>query len=282
MDIGPVHVGPSEAVVAVLLGLLVAIVLISLVVIVLWGIALLVVAPTLTTITTRVRRRRQHNWLRDQWLVRPQDAAPPDPLRPQRPPVCGVSVVCHRDAGAHLDFVAAQLSSPDADHSSEPASMGMVHAAVTPSSRLNLLPHSDCNVAVLVLTGQGTAGVERRPVRAGQVAVFGPEAPVTITADSQAQVAPLEVLVLSQPETDEPASRGEVTVVDRSPAVQRRLAELKLLVERPLPSDVANDAALVDDAAAPEGGTAPEQGTAPDEVAARDEVAVPDEAAPAA
>lgn len=244
MDVGPFHVGPSEVIVASLLGVLVASLIASALVLLLWGVALLVVTPTMAAISKPVGRRRRHNWLRDQWLtIEPSEPDLHDNARP-RPPVCGVTVTCNVDAGAHLDLLAAQVephaldapgSEPTSSAGSEPSdrSMAIYHGRVRPSCRLNLPPHPRGNVAVIVLAGEGTVGVEQLPVRAGQTAVFGPDAAITVTADESERTSSLDVLVLSQPGADT-AARGEVTVVQRSAELQTRLRMLKTLIDTPV------------------------------------------------
>jgi redox-sensitive bicupin YhaK (pirin superfamily) len=51
--------------------------------------------------------------------------------------------------------------------------MTLVHATVEPGARLDLPWNTDFNALVYVLSGAGAVGVEGRPVRTGQTAVFG-------------------------------------------------------------------------------------------------------------
>ena len=51
--------------------------------------------------------------------------------------------------------------------------MTLVHASVQPAARLGLPWRRDFNALVYVLAGPGTVGPDRRPVRTGQLAVFG-------------------------------------------------------------------------------------------------------------
>jgi hypothetical protein len=52
--------------------------------------------------------------------------------------------------------------------------MTMVHASASPGARVTLPWRPDHNALLYVLSGQGTVGAERRPIRIGQLAVFGP------------------------------------------------------------------------------------------------------------
>src|SRR2546421_1505848 len=58
--------------------------------------------------------------------------------------------------------------------------MAMLHASISPGATLRLPWRSDYNALVYVLSGAGTVGAEARPVRTGQLAVFGPGEVVTI------------------------------------------------------------------------------------------------------
>jgi hypothetical protein len=84
--------------------------------------------------------------------------------------------------------------------------MTMLHATVEPGSRLVLPWRRDFNALVYVLSGQGTVGDERRPVHAGQLAVFGDGGTITVTADTaqESRSPQLEVLVLGGRPIGEP------------------------------------------------------------------------------
>ena len=86
--------------------------------------------------------------------------------------------------------------------------MAMVHATLAPGARLELPWEVDFNGLVYVLAGQGSVGVERRPIQAGQLAVLGRGDFVSVTADErQASRSPnLEVLVLGGRPIREPVA----------------------------------------------------------------------------
>jgi redox-sensitive bicupin YhaK (pirin superfamily) len=72
------------------------------------------------------------------------------------------------------------------------------HASISPGARLELPWRPDFNAMVYVLSGTGSAGPEGRPIREGQLAVFGPGEAVMVTAaEQQDRRSPdLEVLLL--------------------------------------------------------------------------------------
>jgi len=59
----------------------------------------------------------------------------------------------------------------------------MAHATIQPGAQLSLPWQPDYNALVYVLSGNGTVGAEQRPIRGGQLAVFGAGDRVTIAAD---------------------------------------------------------------------------------------------------
>jgi redox-sensitive bicupin YhaK (pirin superfamily) len=82
----------------------------------------------------------------------------------------------------------------------------MVHATIAPGASMTLPWRRDFNALAYVLSGRGTVGEEKRPVRSGQLTVFGQGGSLTITADaSQDSKAPsLEVILLGGEPIQEP------------------------------------------------------------------------------
>jgi redox-sensitive bicupin YhaK (pirin superfamily) len=89
---------------------------------------------------------------------------------------------------------------------------------VSPGARLDLPWQKDFNALVYVLAGAGRVGAEGRPIRSGQLAVFGAGDQLTVTADDGS--APLEVLVLGGRPIREP-------VAQYGPFVMNTEAELR-------------------------------------------------------
>ncbi len=99
----------------------------------------------------------------------------------------------------------------------------MVHATVSPGARLRLPWPPGFNALAYVLSGDGTAGAEARPVGSGQLAVFGPGEGLTVAAaPSQESRRPsLEVLLLGGLPIREPvAAYGPFVMNTRDELVQ--------------------------------------------------------------
>jgi redox-sensitive bicupin YhaK (pirin superfamily) len=81
-----------------------------------------------------------------------------------------------------------------------------VHATIAPGASMTLPWRRDFNALAYVLSGRGTVGEEKRPVRTGQLTVFGQGGSLTISADaSQDANAPaLEVILLGGEPIQEP------------------------------------------------------------------------------
>jgi quercetin 2,3-dioxygenase len=101
-----------------------------------------------------------------------------------------------------------------------------VHATVAPGARLTLPWSPDFNALAYVLAGRGTVGSQERPVRTGQLAVFGAGGHLTLAADtSQDSHTPdLEVLLLGGRPIGEP-------VAQYGPFVMNTRAELAQAIE---------------------------------------------------
>jgi quercetin 2,3-dioxygenase len=84
----------------------------------------------------------------------------------------------------------------------------MLHATVSPGARLEVPWRPDFNALAYVLSGAGTAGVERRPVATGQLAVFGPGEVVRLQGGRARESGSpeLEVLVLGGRPIREPVA----------------------------------------------------------------------------
>ena len=57
--------------------------------------------------------------------------------------------------------------------------MTMVHATLAPGASMTIPWRRDFNALAYVLSGRGTVGDEKRPVRSGQLTVFGNGASMT-------------------------------------------------------------------------------------------------------
>ncbi len=133
-----------------------------------------------------------------------------------------VSLLSSPDGGVLVRVIAGDLAGhpgPGITHTP----ITLVHATLQPGARLRLPWRPDFNALVYVLGGSGAVGAEQRPVRTGQLAVFGPGAALTVAAD-RAQDGPareLDVLVLGGEPIREPvAAYGPFVMNTRDELVQ--------------------------------------------------------------
>jgi redox-sensitive bicupin YhaK (pirin superfamily) len=97
-----------------------------------------------------------------------------------------VSLLSTADGGALLRVIAGDLAGykgPGITHTP----ITVVHATVSPGAQVQLPWRPDFNALGYVLAGNGTVGAQRRPVRTGQLVVFGPGGSLTFGADPRQQ-----------------------------------------------------------------------------------------------
>ena len=82
------------------------------------------------------------------------------------------SLLTTSDGGALLRLIAGDLGGQVGPGSTF-TPITMVHATISPGARVQLPWRADFNALAYVLAGHGTVGDERRPVRVGQLAVYG-------------------------------------------------------------------------------------------------------------
>jgi redox-sensitive bicupin YhaK (pirin superfamily) len=84
----------------------------------------------------------------------------------------------------------------------------MAHASVAPGAQVSLPWQPDYNALAYVLSGNGFAGTERRPVHGGQLVVFGAGDRITLAAaDQQDSNKPaLEVVLMGGRPIREPVA----------------------------------------------------------------------------
>ena len=116
-----------------------------------------------------------------------------------------VGLVTSADAGALVRIIAGDVAGqqgPGVTHTP----MTMVHATLQPTAALELPWNPEFNALVYVLSGEGTVGVEGRPLRSGNLAVLGRGDFVSLAAKhSQESRAPaLDVLVIGGKPIREP------------------------------------------------------------------------------
>ena len=118
-----------------------------------------------------------------------------------------VSLATSSDAGALVRVIAGNVAGqvgPGATHTP----MTMVHATLAPTAELELPWDVAFNALAYVLSGEGTVGVERRAIRAGNLAVLGRGDFVSIAASGsqESRTPALDVLVLGGRPIREPVA----------------------------------------------------------------------------
>jgi len=133
-----------------------------------------------------------------------------------------VALLSSADGGALLRVIAGELaghSGPGITHTP----ITLVHATVAPGAQVRLPWRRDFNALAYVLAGSGTAGPQQRPVRMGQLVVFGPGDAITFAA-SQRPDGPgqnFDVLLLGgQPIREPIAAYGPFVMNTRDELIQ--------------------------------------------------------------
>ncbi|HEX5771420.1 MAG TPA: pirin family protein, partial [Nocardioidaceae bacterium] len=108
-----------------------------------------------------------------------------------------VGLATSADAGALVRIIAGEVAGQQGPGSTH-TPMAMVHATVQPTASLDIPWNAEFNALVYVLNGEGTVGVERRPIRSGNLAVLGRGDFVTLAANrsQESRSQALDVLVL--------------------------------------------------------------------------------------
>ena len=130
------------------------------------------------------------------------------------------------DGGALLRLIAGEIDG----HGGPGATftpITLVHATVSPGAQVTLPWREDFNALAYVLAGQGTVGVERRPVHTGQLAVFGPGGSVTLAAGTtqDGHTPNLDVLLLGGLPIREPVAHYGPFVMNTRDEIQQAFAD---------------------------------------------------------
>ena len=126
------------------------------------------------------------------------------------------------DGGSLLRVIAGNLGDV-AGPGSTLTPITMVHASVSPGAEVRIPWNPGYNALAYVLAGDGTVGDERRPVTAGQLAVFGAGDTLVFTAaDTQdSRTEHLELLLLGGEPIREPVAKyGPFVMNTRAELVQ--------------------------------------------------------------
>jgi redox-sensitive bicupin YhaK (pirin superfamily) len=131
-----------------------------------------------------------------------------------------VTLLASADGGTLVRLIAGGLDGHDGPGRTH-TPIALLHATLAPDAQVRLPWQPDFNGLVYTLAGRGTVGADRRPVTAGQLAVFGPGDVITVAADRSGDgpSPDLDVLVLGGRPIREP-------VAQHGPFVMNTRAEL--------------------------------------------------------
>ncbi|SHL24390.1 hypothetical protein SAMN05443637_12233 [Pseudonocardia thermophila] len=109
------------------------------------------------------------------------------------------------DGGVLLRLIAGEL----AGHTGPGTTftpITMIHATLAPGAGLRLPWRRDFNALVYVLSGAGTAGAERAPIRTGQAVLYGAGDAITVAADAEqeSRLSAMDVVILGGAPIREP------------------------------------------------------------------------------
>jgi quercetin 2,3-dioxygenase len=120
-----------------------------------------------------------------------------------------VGLLASADGGVLVRLIAGSLPGVEvAGPGSTYTPITLAHATLQPGAALTLPWQPDFNALVYALAGAGTVGAERRPLRAGQLAVLGAGETITVRADGaqETRSPELDVLVLGGRPIREPVA----------------------------------------------------------------------------
>jgi redox-sensitive bicupin YhaK (pirin superfamily) len=128
-----------------------------------------------------------------------------------------VALLSSDDGGALLRVIAGSFDGHDGPGVTH-TPIALVHATVSAGAQVRLPWPADFNALGYVLAGSGTVGTEKRPVKMGQLAVFGAGDAITFAAGSRQD---MDILLLGgQPIREPVAAYGPFVMNTRAELVQ--------------------------------------------------------------
>ena len=111
------------------------------------------------------------------------------------------------DGGSLIRVIAGEVAG-HAGPGSTFTPINLAHVTLQPGARLDLPWQADYNALVYVLAGRGTVGVDKRPVRIGQLAVHGPGEAIRVEADpaQDSNIPAMELFVMGGRPIREPVA----------------------------------------------------------------------------
>ena len=133
-----------------------------------------------------------------------------------------VALLSSPDGGALLRVIAGEVAGyrgPGVTHTP----ISLVHATLAPGASLTLPWQPEYNALVYAMAGKGSVGARQRPIRMGQLAVYGQGDTITVAADQaqESRSPQLDVLILGGRPIREPvAAYGPFVMNSRAELVQ--------------------------------------------------------------
>ena len=134
----------------------------------------------------------------------------------------GVKLAASPDGGALVRVIAGEIGGQKGPGTTQ-TPIAMAHVTLQPGAQVRLPWDPGFNALVYVLSGSGTVGAEKRPVRQGQLVVHGPGDVITVAAaaePAEGRTPELDVVVLGGTPIGEP-------VAQYGPFVMNTRAELQ-------------------------------------------------------
>ncbi|MBM7784648.1 pirin family protein [Tenggerimyces flavus] len=133
-----------------------------------------------------------------------------------------VSLLASDDGGTLLRLIAGAVAGHEGPGSTH-TPIALLHATLTPGAQLRLPWRKDFNALVYALAGAGSVGASKRPLKMGQLAVFGEGDVITVAADAtqESRAPELDVLILGgQPIREPVAAYGPFVMNTREELMQ--------------------------------------------------------------
>jgi len=131
-----------------------------------------------------------------------------------------VALLSSADGGALLRVIAGSFGGHDGPGVTH-TPIALVHATVSAGAQVRLPWPADFNALGYVLSGQGFVGTERRPVKMGQLAVFGAGDAITLAASGSGLRQDMDILLLGgQPIREPVAAYGPFVMNTRAELAQ--------------------------------------------------------------
>jgi quercetin 2,3-dioxygenase len=139
-----------------------------------------------------------------------------------------VALLSSEDGGALVRVIAGELAGHEGPGSTY-TPITLAHATLSPGAQLTLPWRPEFNALVYALSGNGSVGSPARPLRGGQLAVFGAGDTLTVRAGSSqdSHTPNLDVLVLGGRPIEEPLAWAGPFVMNTEAEVRQAFADFQ-------------------------------------------------------